>query len=100
MHGLSHARGRKFRWLAAALGWLAAAALEARADPPTVEFDIPAGSLADSLDQFGEQSGLQVVYDYSLIGERRTPAVEGAMPPPEAAARRRRVPLRRGRPPG
>lgn len=88
MHGLSHARGFTARSVAAVLGWLAAALpLAGRAAPPAVDFDIPAGALADSLDQFGEQSGLQVVYDYALIGERRTPAVEGTMRAPEALDR-------------
>ena len=71
-----------------ALGWLAAAlALGARASPPTVDFDIPAGDLADSLDKFGEQSGLQVVYDFALVAERRTAAIVGVMPPREALDR-------------
>jgi iron complex outermembrane recepter protein len=69
-----------------ALGWLALA-LGARASPPTVDFDIPAGDLADSLDKFGEQSGLQVVYDFALVAERRTAAIVGVMPPREALDR-------------
>ncbi|HZF30962.1 MAG TPA: TonB-dependent receptor [Gammaproteobacteria bacterium] len=75
------------RILATLASLVAAGAPDASAAPPAVEFDIPAGPLADSLDQFGEQSGLQVVYDLGVIGEQRTPAVEGAMPPREALDR-------------
>jgi outer membrane receptor protein involved in Fe transport len=73
---------------AAALGWLAAVVpIGSFASPLTVDFDIPAGPLADSLDQFGEQSGLQVVYDYDLVDARRVPPVNGTMPPREALDR-------------
>ncbi len=76
------------RTVAAALGWLASGvALDAHAAPPAVDFDIPAGSLVDSLDQFGEQSGLQVVYDFALIGDRHASAIVGVMPPREALDR-------------
>jgi iron complex outermembrane receptor protein len=85
----SHARGfaSRVRAIAWTLFSLGALSLVARAAPPAVEFDIPAGALADSLDQFGEQSGLQVVYDFGLIGDRGASAVVGTMPPREALDR-------------
>ncbi|MDR3415312.1 MAG: TonB-dependent receptor plug domain-containing protein [Nevskia sp.] len=52
----------------------------ALAEPPattTVTFDIPAGSLADALDRFGEQSGLQVAYDQDLVVGKRAARVAG-----------------------
>src|SRR5262245_52809773 len=74
--------------LAAALAWIVlAGALDARAAPASVDFDIPAGTLADALDRFGEQSGLQVVYDLAAIADLRTTAIEGPMPPREALDR-------------
>ena len=70
----------------ARLGWLLTCAGVAAAEPaprpqPTavVEFHIAAGDLADSLDRFGEQSGLQIVYDRSLVEGRRAPALAGSM---------------------
>jgi outer membrane receptor protein involved in Fe transport len=44
-----------------------------------VRFNITSGNLADALDRFGEQSGLQVVYDRNLVADRMAPAVSGAM---------------------
>jgi iron complex outermembrane receptor protein len=86
-----HARdfATRLRSVAAALGWLASGvALDAHAaPPPAVDFDIPAGSLVDSLDQFGEQSGLQVVYDFAQIGDRHASAIVGTMPPREVLDR-------------
>lgn len=76
------------RWHAAAA--LAAATIATTAHAVSllpVALEIPSGSLADALDLFGEQSGLQVVYDYSLIGDRIADGVAGTMPPREALER-------------
>jgi len=73
------------RWLCVAVACVAQFGLAA--EPKAVEFDIPAGTLADALDRFGEQSGLQVVYDYDSIGSRRTAALSGTMLPREALDR-------------
>src|SRR5258705_1313117 len=50
-------------------------------------FSIPAQKLADALDRFGEQSGLQVVYDPALIEGRQAPVVSGDMRPDEVLTR-------------
>lgn len=42
-------------------------------------FDIPAGTLIEALDRFGEQSGLQVTYDANLLKGKRAPAVNGKL---------------------
>ena len=85
----AHARGlaSRLRAIAWTLVPLFALSFEARGATPAVEFDIPAGTLVDSLDQFGEQSGLQVVYDFGEIGDRSAAAVVGTMPPREALDR-------------
>jgi outer membrane receptor protein involved in Fe transport len=49
-----------------------------------VKFQIRAQSLADALDRFGEQCGLQIVYDDALLTGRTVQAVEGAMRPDDA----------------
>jgi iron complex outermembrane recepter protein len=51
------------------------------------EFDIAAGPLADALDRFGDQSGLQIVYDPRLIDGRNATAVSGRMRRREALER-------------
>ncbi|HEU4779641.1 MAG TPA: STN domain-containing protein, partial [Steroidobacteraceae bacterium] len=43
-------------------------------------FDIPAQSLTDALDRFSEQSGLQVIYEHSLIADATGAEVSGALP--------------------
>lgn len=53
----------------------------------TVSFDIPAGRLADALDRFGEQSGLQIVYSPVAVEGRSSPPIAGPMKAPEALAR-------------
>lgn len=50
-------------------------------------FTIPAQSLIDALDRFGEQSGLQVIYDHSLIAGARSTEVTGALPVDAALSR-------------
>ena len=42
-------------------------------------FDIPSQSLSDALDRFSEQSGLQVIYEHSLIADSYGTAVSGAL---------------------
>ncbi|MFL6550758.1 MAG: TonB-dependent receptor plug domain-containing protein [Povalibacter sp.] len=50
----------------------------------TGHFKIPSQNLADALDRFGEQSGLQVVYDPSAIAGWRASAVAGELRPADA----------------
>ena len=42
-------------------------------------FAIPAQSLTEALDRFGEQSGLQVIYDHDSIIDVRAPRVSGSL---------------------
>ncbi len=43
------------------------------------DFRIPPGALADALDRFSEQSGLQVVYSLEWLERKRAPVVAGRM---------------------
>lgn len=47
-----------------------------RAAERHAHFDIPSQNLADALDRFSEQSGMQVVYDPSAVQSRQAPAIE------------------------
>lgn len=49
-----------------------------------VRYSIEAQRLAEALDQYGEQSGLQVVYDYAAISGLTSPSVVGTLKPEEA----------------
>jgi iron complex outermembrane receptor protein len=51
----------------------------AQQKPAASEFQIAGGDLADALDRFGEQSGLQIVYERALIEGKQAPAVTGVM---------------------
>src|SRR5699024_7094836 len=42
-------------------------------------FDIPAGSLIQTLDRFGEQSGLQVSYDAALLQGKTAAPLQGSL---------------------
>jgi iron complex outermembrane recepter protein len=50
-------------------------------------FHIAAGSLADALERFGDQSGLQIIYDPRIVSGRHAMAVSGLMPRSEALGR-------------
>jgi len=65
--------------LAAALLLSASGLLQAQGRGSPQDFDIPAGSLIQALDRFGEQSGLQVTYDATLLQGKRAPAVSGQL---------------------
>ena len=52
-----------------------------------IEFHIAAGDLADTLDRFAEESGLQIVYDRALVEGKRAPAITGTMRPGKALDR-------------
>ena len=49
------------------------------ADRPAARFNIRAQQLADALDRFGEQSGLQIVYEPRALEGRSAPDVVGTM---------------------
>ena len=81
---------RTVRTIAVALGlglMLASPLADAEQSANSAPFDIPAGTLADGLDAFGEQSGLQVVYDHGLVDGKRAAPIAGTMPPQEALER-------------
>jgi iron complex outermembrane receptor protein len=65
-----------------ALAWVVALSQSLACTPDDVVkcFDIPAQSLPDALDRFSEQSGLQVVYEHSLIAGYSGGAVSGSLP--------------------
>jgi iron complex outermembrane recepter protein len=62
-----------------ALDLCVSVALAASPIEQTAEFQIPAGPLAQALNRFAEQSGLQTVYDPQLLQDKRAPALVGHM---------------------
>jgi iron complex outermembrane receptor protein len=62
-------------------------ALACTPDDTVTCFSIPAQSLTDALDRFSEQSGLQVIYDHSLIAHASGAAVSGEFPIDTALSR-------------
>lgn len=51
-----------------------------RSATPQPRFDIPAQSLADALDRFARQAGVQILYPYARAAALRSPLVKGRMP--------------------
>ncbi|MCP1469673.1 TonB-dependent siderophore receptor [Sphingobium sp. OAS761] len=79
-------RAGRRRALRPALGALllataAAGAVLLPAGPATAQtvrgYTVPAGSLADAINSFAEQSGAQILYDAALTEGRRSPGLEG-----------------------
>jgi len=72
--------------LSAALALPVQAAEVAQTQPQAqrVTFSIKAQPLADALDQFSAQSGLQVIYDASQLAGRTSPGVQGTLSPAQA----------------
>lgn len=56
-------------------------------DVLTVVFNIPAGSVVDALDNFGEQSGLQIIYAYGTPVEAQSSGLRGDLTPSAALNR-------------
>jgi iron complex outermembrane receptor protein len=52
-----------------------------------MQFDIPKGALADALDLFSEQSGLQIIYDENFTAGKHASPVSGTMAPARALDR-------------
>ncbi len=52
-----------------------------------VEFHVPAGDAAKTLNEFGRQAGLQLLYDFETVRGRLTQAVDGWFEPGEALRR-------------
>jgi iron complex outermembrane receptor protein len=77
----SEGAGNRYRLLLAALLNLHAAAALAQ---ERIQFSLPPGNLADTLDRFSEQSGLQTVYASNLDPTQRTPEIAGTLLPDEA----------------
>ncbi|WP_445372146.1 TonB-dependent siderophore receptor [Methylomonas sp. HW2-6] len=55
--------------------------------PPTVEFKIPAGALADALLQFSEASGQRLLINADLLRGLVSPGLQGTMTPSQALQR-------------
>jgi hypothetical protein len=62
-------------------------AAEATAVSAEREYSIPAGSLADALHQFSEQSGIQVFFETEMVAGETVPALNETLMPEEAIAR-------------
>jgi iron complex outermembrane receptor protein len=76
------------RWVRTAPGaMLAVLAAVARAQTPPPEFDIPAQDAAAALTEFGEQSHLQLVFDYDAVQGVETRAVSGRLRVADALGR-------------
>lgn len=73
--------------LAAALLLTATGLAQAQTREVPQNFDIPAGTLIEALDRFGEQSGLQVTYDARLLRGKKAPSVSGQLNASAALAR-------------
>jgi outer membrane receptor protein involved in Fe transport len=69
----------RLAWLLTCVGAVAAPHEVSRQNVATTDFHIAAGDLADALDRFGEQSGLQIVYDRALVAGKHAPDVTGDM---------------------
>ncbi|MGV3593575.1 MAG: TonB-dependent receptor plug domain-containing protein [Gammaproteobacteria bacterium] len=52
-----------------------------------IRFALPAGTLADTLDRFSEQSGLQTVYTADPVFARKMPPIDGTLLPGEVLDR-------------
>ena len=71
----------------AALAPAPMALAQARPAAASTSFAIPAGDLAQALDLFSRQSGLQVMADPALLSGKRTGGVSGALAPRDGLAR-------------
>jgi iron complex outermembrane recepter protein len=80
----------RIRWLVVLGVFAVFASASSRAERGSgnaTQFEIPSGPLAEALDRFGDQSGLQIVYDPRLISGRTAAAVSGYMRRREALDR-------------
>lgn len=57
------------------------------AHAPLIEFNIPAGNLADALEKLGDQAGLQIMYEPAVAQGIRVASVVGKMSSDEVLAR-------------
>ncbi len=69
------------------LSTLIAFAASAATSQTVAHFNIRAPQLADALDRFGEQSGLQIVYEQPVLKDKLAPDVVGTMSVDDALAR-------------
>jgi iron complex outermembrane recepter protein len=70
-----------------AITCLLAACLDARAQLPAREFDIPAGDMRTAIDTYAAQSGVQLVYRVAEVAGLVGHAVRGKMAPEAALSR-------------
>lgn len=54
---------------------------------PLIQFHVPAGDASRTLNEFGRQAGVQMLFDYTLVRGRLTQAVEGWYEPGDALRR-------------
>lgn len=52
-----------------------------------LSFNLPAGRLDETMERFGEQAGLQVIYEQDQVRGKRSTPVNGMLPPAEALRR-------------
>jgi predicted aspartyl protease len=76
-------------WIVLACAALASLALGQTPDatPPQLDIGLPAGGLAQALDQLSQQTGLQILYDPEVVRGRFATQVEGRMTAMEALQR-------------
>lgn len=68
------------RFIFSLLSTLIAISATAASSKSIAHFSIRAQQLADALDRFGEQSGLQIVYEQPALQGKQSPAIDGDMP--------------------
>lgn len=69
-----------------ALPLILAAAPASVASDRAIAFNIPAQNMATSLNEFGRQAGVQMVFPYDAIAGRRSIALKGRFPVPRRCA--------------
>src|SRR5690348_12719054 len=77
----------RVRWIRCAVVTLIALGGIARAQTAPPEFDIAAQDAASALTEFGEQSHLQLVFDFDAVQGIATPAVRGRLRVADALGR-------------
>lgn len=82
--GWTHTRMRMYWRLCLATIVAAWVTGTANAQLGSHHFHIPAQPAVEALEDFGEQTGLQLLFDYEAVEEIRTGAVDGSLTVPEA----------------
>ncbi len=62
------------------IGFALGSGCNAFAEPAKLDaFDIPAGSLSSAINRLGSQSGLQILFDSSIMTRKTSPEIKGQM---------------------